>query len=85
VRSFLWLGFRAWLIVTCTAANVAFISHGAFWAMGVTGYAISWVWVGNTQAAVRFDRRGAREVYALGAMLGTWTGWCLASWLREVL
>jgi hypothetical protein len=75
------LFLRAAAIVTATAANVRLIAAGHVWAMALTGFAISWIWVANTRAVVRFDTPLSREAYACGAAAGTLLGWWLAGCL----
>jgi hypothetical protein len=75
------LFLRAAAIVTATAANVRLIAAGNVWAMTLTGFLISFLWVGNTRAAVRFDAPLSREAYAAGAAAGTLLGWWLAGCL----
>lgn len=81
MRLYLSLFLRAFLIVTATSANVRLIAAGHVWAMLLTGFLISWFWVGNTRAVVRFDKPLSREAYAAGASAGTLAGWYLAGFL----
>ena len=72
--------FRAYLIVTLTAANVSMIANHRWWLMAATGGLLSYVWVGNTRATVGTGR-GWQAAYALGAACGTVTGAWLAGWI----
>ena len=72
---------RALAIVAVTAANVVFLSRGNAWAMFLSGGLLSWIWVGNSRAVVRFDRPWTREAYAAGAACGTVLGWWLGGQL----
>lgn len=71
---------RAYLIVTLTSANVSMIANHRWLLMALTGGLLSYVWVGNTRAAVGTGR-GWRLMYAAGAAAGTVTGAWLAGWL----
>lgn len=66
--------FRGFVIVTLTAWNVRHIGALQYpWAFA-GGFGISFVWWGNSRGAAHSDLAWAREVYALGAALGTVTG-----------
>ena len=69
---------RAFSIVTVTSANVVMITHGRGWWMLATGTLLSWIWVANSRAIIRWDLPWTREAYAAGAGLGTVAGWWLA-------
>ena len=72
---------RAYLIVSLTGANVAFIASRQWAAMWLTGVAISFVWWTNSRVANRTDGPLAQWAYAIGAGCGTVTGVWLASHL----
>jgi hypothetical protein len=65
---------RGFVIVTLTAWNVRHISSLQYPMAAVTAFGISFVWFGNSRAAAHSELKFAREVYALGAALGTVTG-----------
>lgn len=69
---------RGWLIVTLTAYNVSNIAHGQYWHAFLGGFGISFVWWMNSRSAAHTDVRGGRELYALGAAVGTICGMWLA-------
>lgn len=74
MRPYLDLWLRAFLIVMATAANVSFISRGAWgWAF-VTGWTISALWWKNSRSAARSELCWAGTAYALGAACGTMAG-----------
>jgi hypothetical protein len=67
VRLFL----RGFVIVTLTAWNVRHIAALQYpWAFA-GGFGISFVWWGNSRGAAHSALRWSREVYAVGAALGT--------------
>lgn len=70
---------RGWLIVALTSANVRQIAAGHYSGAFLVGFAISYVWFGNSRQAALTDLPGARWCYALGAALGTVTGMYLGS------
>ena len=62
---------RGFVIVALTAANVRAISALHYpWAFA-GGFGISFIWFGNSKTAAHVNTPYAREVYALGAALGT--------------
>jgi hypothetical protein len=71
---------RGFLIVTLTSANVAQIASRHYGGAFVGGCAISFVWFGNSRTAAMTEVPYAREIYALGAGLGTLTGMLLMRW-----
>lgn len=72
------LFLRGYVIVTLTAFNVNSIAHHLYAQALLGGFGISFIWFGNSKTAAHSDLRFAREVYALGAALGTITGMALA-------
>lgn len=66
------------MIVTLTAANVAQIAARHWGGAFLGGFAISFVWWGNSRGAAHTEVRFARECYALGAGCGTVCGMLLA-------
>lgn len=70
--------FRAFVIVSLTAANVRLVSDGRYLAAFGTGGALSAVWWFNTGIAAHNRQRGMWLAYALGAAAGTvfgmWAG-----------
>lgn len=69
---------RGFLIVAVTAYNVRNIAHGQYTHAFAGGFAISFLWWGNSRGAAHTEMRYARECYALGAALGTVVGMWLA-------
>lgn len=69
--------WRGFLIVMLTASNVAQISGGHYVGAFLNGAAISFVWWTNSRTASLSNIPRARELYALGAGLGTVAGMLL--------
>jgi len=65
---------RGFLIVTLTASNVGQIAGHHWGGAFLGGFAISFVWWGNSRTAARAECPYAREAYALGAACGTVCG-----------
>jgi hypothetical protein len=66
--------FRAFCIVTFTAANVSYIASGKVGHAFVTGFLISLIWWHNARSAAHSGHRFGSLVYALGAACGTIAG-----------
>lgn len=79
------LFLRAWLQVFCVASNTVFLADRQWLAASLGGFAISWLWVGNTRQAAHSAHPWARVIYATGAACGTLTGLAFASWLSAWL
>jgi hypothetical protein len=71
------LFFRGFVIVTLTAWNVRHIASMQYAGALVGGFAISFVWFGNSRQAAQTELKWAREAYACGAACGT----CFGMWL----
>lgn len=71
---------RGFLIVFLTAFNVASISQRHFGQAFIGGFAISYVWWGNSRGAAHSDLRWARLLYATGAAVGTISGMLASLW-----
>ena len=70
----LYIWWRAFSIVTCTATNVVFVSGGHYGAAFLSGGLLSLVWWSNTRAANRTEGRAAQLSYGFGAACGTVCG-----------
>lgn len=65
---------RGLIIVTLTSWNVRHIAALEYsWAFA-GGFGISFVWFTNSRTAAHSELKWAREVYALGAAVGTICG-----------
>ena len=71
MKSLLPIWWRAFAIVSCTAANVVNVSQGHFGAAFITGGVLSAIWWGNARTAAHSPVIGARYAYAFGAACGT--------------
>lgn len=76
--------WRAFSMAILQAGGVTLIAFGSRWA-GVTGFLISWYWIGNTRASVDHRHGVARFFYALGGCVGTLTVILLAPTLKRLL
>jgi len=74
--------WRAFSIVTCTAANVSLISQQHYLLAFLSGGLLSWIWWQNTKTAVKTDGRLAQLAYACGAACGTVVGMALGRLVR---
>jgi hypothetical protein len=77
MESLIAVWFRAFLIVAATAMNVTQVAGGHYGRAFFTGAFLSFIWWGNTRAAVWIDSRGAQWAYAFGAGCGTVAGMAL--------
>lgn len=75
-----WIFARGFLIVTLTAANIGQIASRHYGGAFLGGFAISFVWWGNSRGAAHSETQYGRECYALGAGCGTLTGMLLVRW-----
>lgn len=62
---------RGFLIVTLTASNIGQIAAHHWVGAFLGGFAISFVWWGNSRGAAHSNVVYGREAYALGAGCGT--------------
>lgn len=82
MKPYLLVWWRAFAIVSCTAANVVNVSRGHYGLAFITGGLLSAVWWGNSRAAAHSSLRGAGAAYALGAACGTVFGMWVGRLLR---
>lgn len=68
---------RGFTIVTLTSANIGQIAAHHWAGAFLGGFAISFIWWGNSRGAAHSDARFGREAYALGAGCGTLCGMIL--------
>ena len=75
----------AFLQVTFVAMSSVSIIHNNLPLIGITGFAISYIWTLNVKR-VAFGNNRDRFIYATGAMLGTYFGYFIANklvlWLK---
>lgn len=74
----------AFLQVTFVAMSSVSIIHGHLLMIGVTGFAISYIWTLNVKR-VAFGTNRDRFIYATGAMCGTYFGYFLSHVLIKLL
>ena len=78
------LFLTAWLQVGLVAMNVLFIASHKILPMLVTSFGISFTWSYNVKR-VSFGNTFDRIIYALGATIGTLTGYLLSNYLNTYL
>lgn len=78
----LYIWWRAFSIVSCTALNVSQVAGGHYMTAFFTGGLLSWIWWINTKTAVATTGRDAQAAYAFGAACGTVFGMWLGTLLR---
>lgn len=74
--------WRAFAIVSCTAANVVNVSGGHYGFAFLTGGLLSAIWWGNSRTAAHSVLPRAGAAYALGAACGTVFGMWLGRLVR---
>lgn len=74
LRPLLWIWWRAFSIVTCTALNVTQVSQHHYGAAFWTGSLLSYIWWANSKTAAHSDLPGSQIAYAFGAGCGTMFG-----------
>jgi hypothetical protein len=72
---------RGFLVVSLTSLNVLQIAEKHWVGAFIGGFAISFVWWGNSRTAAHAEAVLGREAYAAGAACGTVCG----IWLVQVL
>lgn len=84
IKDKLILFLTAFLQVTFVAMSSVSIIHGQLIMIGITGFAISYIWTLNVKK-VAFGNHRDRFIYAFGAMLGTYFGYFLSSYLIKLI
>jgi hypothetical protein len=78
----LYVWFRAFTIVSCTALNVTQVTQHHYVSAFFTGALLSFIWWTNTKTAAHSSVRGDHLAYTLGAGCGTVFGMYLGSLLQ---
>lgn len=81
MKPYLLVWWRAFAIVSCTAANVVNVSRGHYGLAFLTGGLLSAIWWGNSRTAAHSSLPGAVFAYSFGAACGTVAG----MWIGRLL